>query len=72
MMTDDAIVPKPLQIEQQMVVRDGQPIWRLCIGDLCVEDASGIRAHAALEATAQLHGIELPSGGDGQLEERSC
>ena len=48
---------------QEMVIRDGQPIWRVCGQGLCIEDASGIRAMTILRALCSSRGIELPSGG---------
>lgn len=48
---------------QEVVIRDGQPIWRVCGCGLCVEDASGTRAMAAFEALCISHGIEPPACG---------
>lgn len=58
----DHILPLPL-ITQEIVIRDSQPTWRLCLGGLCVEDRSGLRAHEALEAVARSQGLELSSDG---------
>lgn len=48
---------------QEVVIRDGQPIWRVCGQGLCVEDRSGTRALSAFRALCASRGIELPSGG---------
>lgn len=45
----------------EVVIRDGQPVWRVCGGGLCVENQSGIRAMTTFRAMAVSHGIELPS-----------
>lgn len=47
---------------QEVVIRDGQPIWRVCGQGLCVEEASGVRAMSAFRALASSRGITLPSG----------
>lgn len=47
---------------REVVVRNGQPIWRVCGQGLCVEDASGTRATSAFEALCLSRGITLPSG----------
>lgn len=47
---------------REVVIRDGQPIWRVCGGGICVEEHSGVRAMEALRAMALSHGIELPAG----------
>lgn len=53
-------IPQPC-ITQEMVIIDSQPTWRVCCGNLCVEDRSGTLAHQALHAKAREHGVELPS-----------
>lgn len=59
---NDPFSPLPL-ISHEIVIRDSQPTWRLCLGGLCVEDRSGTRARAALEAMARSRGLELSSDG---------
>ena len=48
---------------QELVIRDGQPIWRVCGQGYCVEDASGTRAMAAFRALCSSRGIEAPCTG---------
>jgi hypothetical protein len=45
---------------QEVVIRNGQPVWRVCGAGMCVEDASGIRAMSAYRALCSSHGIEPP------------
>jgi hypothetical protein len=45
---------------QEVVIRDGQPVWRVCGAGLCVEDASGTRAMSAFRALCLSRGIEAP------------
>lgn len=53
-------------ISHEIVIRNAQPTFRLCLGGVCVEDRSGTRAHAALEAMVRSRGLELSS------DNRSC
>lgn len=48
---------------QELIIRNGQPIWRVCALGLCVEDASGVRAMSAFKALCQSRGITLPETG---------
>jgi hypothetical protein len=48
---------------QEMIIRNGQPIWRVCGQGYCVEDASGTRAMAAFRALCSSRGIEAPCTG---------
>lgn len=48
---------------QELVIRNGQAIWRVCAQGLCVEDASGVRAMSAFKALCQSRGISLPETG---------
>lgn len=47
---------------REVVIRDGQPVWRVCTRDLCVEDRSGQRAASMFEALCASRGIQLPTG----------
>lgn len=47
----------------ELVIRDGQAIWRVCGQGLCVEDASGTRAAAEFEALFRSRGLEPPARG---------
>lgn len=46
---------------REMIIRDGQPIWRVCGGGICVETGSGVRAQAELEAMCASMGLDPPS-----------
>jgi hypothetical protein len=48
---------------QEIIIRDGQPIWRVCGQGYCVENASGTRAMAAFKALCLSRGIEAPCDG---------
>jgi len=48
---------------QEMVIRGGQPIWRVCGQGYCVEDPSGIRAMATYRALCSSRGIDAPCTG---------
>lgn len=48
---------------RELVIRDGQAIWRICGLGMCVEDPSGTRAAAEFEAMCRARGLELPSRG---------
>jgi hypothetical protein len=61
---------------QEVVIRDGQPIWRVCGSGLCVEDPSGTRAMSAFKALCLSRGIEplcmdpiLPCRGPSECDE---
>lgn len=47
---------------REVVIRDGQPIWRICTRDLCVENRSGHRADDEFRALCVSKGIEIPAG----------
>jgi hypothetical protein len=40
----------------EVVIRDGQPVWRVCGQGVCVEDRSGTQALAAYNALCQAQG----------------
>lgn len=42
----------------EVVIRDGQPIWRVCALGMCVEEASGERAHERLRDLCLARGVE--------------
>lgn len=44
-------------ISREIVIRAGQPIWRICTNDICVECASGTQAAAVIEAFEASHGL---------------
>jgi hypothetical protein len=46
---------------REMVIRDGQPVWRVCGQGICIETGSGVRAQAELEALCVSMGLE-PAG----------
>jgi hypothetical protein len=48
---------------QEVIIREGQPIWRVCGAGLCVEDRSGTKAMAAFQALCVSRGIEPPTRG---------
>jgi hypothetical protein len=61
---------------QELVIRDGQPIWRVCGQGYCVEDPSGTRAMASFKALCLSRGIEpscdgpeLPCRGPSEADE---
>lgn len=45
---------------QEVVIRNGQPVWRVCGSGMCIEDASGTRAMNAYRALCASRGIEPP------------
>lgn len=47
----------------EVVIRDGQPIWRVCGAGVCVEARSGVEAMDRLEALAMTRGVRLPRHG---------
>jgi hypothetical protein len=48
-----------------VISADGQPIWRVCGGGICVETGSGTRAQAELEALCVSMGLD-PAAADDQ------
>lgn len=46
---------------REVVIRDGQPVWRICGQGICVEDRSGTRAEAEFLALCRSMGVEPPS-----------
>lgn len=46
---------------REMVVRDGQPVWRICGQGICIETGSGVTAQAEFDALCVSMGLE-PSG----------
>jgi hypothetical protein len=53
----------PLVPVLEVVVRNGEPIWLLCAGDLCVESHSGAGAWLELQRRCQEAGITLAATG---------
>lgn len=53
----------------EVVVRDGEPIWRVCAAGYCVEDRSGVRARELLDALCVSRGIEPPRRGPCEVDE---
>jgi hypothetical protein len=60
----------------EVVIRNGQPIWRVCGAGMCVEDCSGTRAMVTFRAlcasrgiTPPCDGIELPCRGPSESDE---
>jgi hypothetical protein len=60
----------------EVVIRNGQPVWRVCGAGLCIEDQSGIRAMAAFRALCISRGLspscdgpELPCRGPSESDE---
>lgn len=47
---------------QEVIIRHGEPIWRVCGHGLCVEDRSGTKVMAAFRAECIRQGIEPPAG----------
>lgn len=48
---------------QEVVARDGEPIWRVCWAGECVEARGGTEAMEKLRDTFARRGIELPRHG---------
>ena len=48
---------------QEVIIREGQLIWRVCGAGLCVENCSGTRAMAEFRSLCARHGIEPPTRG---------
>lgn len=46
-----------MTITREIVIRDGQPIWRICTNDICVECASGTQAASVIEAFEASQGL---------------
>ena len=42
----------------EVIDRDGEPLWRICSGGICVEDRCGSRAIELFDALCRSHGIE--------------
>ena len=57
---DDQPLPA---ITQEIVVRDGEPIWRWCLGAECIEERSGLAARQALQQMAAQAGLSLSPDG---------
>ena len=53
---------------REVVIRNGQPVWRICGQGLCVEDSSGTRAQADFEALCLSMGADPPIWGPCQPE----
>jgi hypothetical protein len=54
------VQPDPLVPVLEVVVSDGEPIWRLCAGEHCVESKSGPEAWLKLQRLCCDAGITLP------------
>lgn len=48
---------------RELVIRDGQAVWRICGLGMCVEDPSGTRAASEFEAMCRALGLEPPTCG---------
>lgn len=44
-------------ISREVVIRDGEPVWRICSGGVCVECRSGTQAAAVITAFETSHGL---------------
>lgn len=55
--------PCDSRITQEIVVRDGEPVWRLCLGSRCVEDRSGAAALQGIREIAAAQGLEITRDG---------
>jgi len=55
--------PDPLVPVMEVVVVAGQPVWRLCVGDHCVESRSGAGAWGKLRRLCLEEGIILAATG---------
>ena len=55
--------PDPLVPVLEVVVVAGEPVWRLCAGDLCVESKSGPGAWLMLQRRCRDAGITLATTG---------
>jgi len=53
----------PLVPVQEVVVINGEPTWRLCAGDLCVESKSGLDAWLGLQDLCMAAGVTLAATG---------
>jgi hypothetical protein len=53
----------PPRVSQEIVIRDGEPVWRLCLGSQCVEERSGLLALQGLRRIAAEHGLEITRDG---------
>lgn len=58
---------------REMVIRDGQPVWRVCGMGLCIETGSGVKAQAEFEALCVSMGLETtgdaPRRGPSEVDE---
>jgi len=57
------VQPDPLVPVLEVVVSNGEPIWRLCAGDLCAESRSGAEAWLKLLILCRDAGITLATTG---------
>jgi hypothetical protein len=65
-LASDFVNPDPLVPVMEVVVVAGEPVWRLCAGDQCVESKSGPGAWLALQRLCRDAGITLAvTGGTG-------
>lgn len=44
-------------------MRDGEPVWRLCLGSECVEERSGLLALQGLKDLAESRGLQISRDG---------
>lgn len=51
---------------QEVVARGGEPIWRVCWRDICVEARSGEQAMERLRGELSRRGVQLPRHGPAQ------
>lgn len=52
-------MPDPLVPVQEAVVVNGELVWRICVGDHCVEARSGPEAWEQLQQVCQDAGVAL-------------
>jgi len=61
--SSSTVQPDPLVPVLEVVISNGEPIWRLCAGDLCAESKSGAGAWLKLLRLCRDAGIELATTG---------
>jgi len=62
-LASDFMNPDPLVPVLEVVVVAGEPVWRLCAGDQCVESKSGAGAWLMLRRRCRDAGITLATTG---------
>lgn len=46
-----------MTVSREVVIRNGEPVWRLCSGGICVECGSGTQAASIIAAFEASHGL---------------